>query len=264
MTTPNPIFYSLHLESKRIQNPVDTIWEIVQILADLGDNFAPGFLGSNPLHRKPLTIDGPQAVAKMLGDPLIRYGTDEGLGVSFALTPINPMIRIYFAVGRSKPGLNDSFRIDFPSKIPILDLILFDQLNALFKKCVLVFNPFWGCIENEANIDEFQGTLNPSKKYTTTELETDFSIVKVDATKVPRLIHWFNYFDPTFVERLGGRNKLLAGPVWHAEILEELGGIIWILQQEPFDNNNSKHLACQRDAINYLRLFDIHKQYMLN
>lgn len=258
-----PVYYSLLLRAKRMIDPIGTVWKLVQVLTETGENFAPRFLGTGARRREPLVIDGPQAIARILADPRVGFGSAKELGVSFELTPVNPRIRTYFTVGRTDPGLYNSFRIAFPSKVPITDVISIEKLYDLFCRSVLAFSPFWGCIQNAVNVDRFQGTLDPSRRYSTAELEADFPIVKVDESKVPRLIHWYNYFGPEFVRQLGGLEKLLAGPVWLAEEIEDLGGVTWVLQREPFDDDNPKHLERQQDAMEYLKLFDIHKQYML-
>ncbi|MBE7528764.1 MAG: immunity 52 family protein [Ardenticatenaceae bacterium] len=120
------------------------------------------------------------------------------------------------------------------------------QLHELFVFGLQLFQPFyaWGTMSGEVNYSE-EYRKRPSLR------ETD----------LPPVVEWFNYYDSSIVERLGGLEKLLSVPVFLAEPVEDLGGVILILQQEPFDYTNPDHLENRRRVEEYLELPRLHQQF---
>lgn len=257
MNSHNQVFYELLLKSKKVENPVDPIWKFLQVLSNMGDPFVPKYLNLAGGRKEPVVLDDPQAIMRLLEARAVSI--NQVTSSFFMVSTDVPVIMVSFTV-----ETEITFKINFPSRTPIVDVISPQTLYGLFQEVVMVTNPYWGCIRNFANDDRHHGILNPVKQYSAEELmEAGYHLVKVDDKKVPHLIHWVNYFGPRFVERLGGRDKLLSGPVWTSEEVSKFGRIIWILQQEPFDDNNLIHRRRQEEAIEYLDLFGIHKDYML-
>lgn len=240
-------YNSLIMRSQSTGDPTQTVWKIVQILSGLGDRFRPNVLILGQGLSESVDLHSPQDIERILQDQRFLIIMEEGPSVSFGFAPARQDIRFYIAT-----GVVDKFIIDFPSQEPITDIVSTNELHGLFRDLAVAYNPFWGCVQNAENVDRLLLTTDPSRRYPKS---------KVDTSKVPQLIHWFNYFGPAFIERLGGREHLSAGPVWRVEEIESLSGIIWILQQDPLDAYNSEHLARQQDAMRYLRLPEIHKQY---
>jgi len=81
---------------------------------------------------------------------------------------------------------------------------------------------------------------------------------KTDVERVPTSVEWMTYFGPELVEKIGAE-KFQRAP--EGEIREVGGGILFILQREPFSYENPDHRARQRRLNKYLDLDRIHKLY---
>ncbi len=121
----------------------------------------------------------------------------------------------------------------------------FDSLYTLFTESIRLFRPF------SARVDDEELAL--------TEIGDIYKWV--DTTKVPDTIYWFNYFAQDMVERLGGREKLLAAPAYLVTTLEEPPGVILILQRELFDYHNPEHRRRHEEITRYLDLSRLHTLY---
>lgn len=81
---------------------------------------------------------------------------------------------------------------------------------------------------------------------------------KTDVERVPTSVEWMTYFGPELVERIGEK-KFHRVP--EGEIREIGGGILFILQREPFSYEEPDHRARQRRLNKYLEIDRIHKLY---
>lgn len=124
----------------------------------------------------------------------------------------------------------------------------FSELQAFFKIGAILFEPFYGRLQKAGEVNYSESTYD--KKFNS-----------IDLFKVPPVIEWFNYFSPSWVERFGGEQFVLSAPVLHAEKVEETGGVILILQEEPFDFMNNAHMSKRKQVEQYLNLAELHQQF---
>jgi hypothetical protein len=111
-----------------------------------------------------------------------------------------------------------------------------------------LFEPYYGRLEKAGELND------PGSSY-----REIFN--SIDLSKVPATIEWFNYFGPEWVGRFGGVEKLLSAPVVLAEPVEGLGGVVLILQEEPFDYRNPRHLHKRTLAEAHLDLPRLHQLF---
>jgi hypothetical protein len=252
-----PALATLELVSSGNLDATTQLWQVVQTLRLFGPQFAPVDLLLARGKREPVRLDCPADAAAVIADPRLRIATPEWTSISFGLATDRP--GLYFDLGIEQEHV---FKMHFRPGL-ITSVISPTDLVALFRALVRAFQPYWGAVEDVDNVDRLQGTTDPSKRYDPVKLAQQYPIVRADPKRIPQIIHWINYFGSEFVERLGGREHLLAGPVYLAEELTELGGIIWVLQEEPFDDHKKAHRARQCEATAYLRLEEIQQQYLL-
>ncbi|MEM2126578.1 MAG: hypothetical protein QXQ53_09320 [Candidatus Methanosuratincola sp.] len=162
----------------------------------------------------------------------------------------------------SPSGLSTSLSVDAPAFVrdfDVLDIGLdtqhvagaqamfdFESLYALFTESTRLFRPFWARVRDlDQIITDRIGNLHLS----------------VDLTKVPDTIHWLNFFDERMVERLGGKEKLLAAPAYEVREWADPPGILLVLQREPFDYHAPEHRRRQEEIVKYLELEWLHTLY---
>ena len=73
-----------------------------------------------------------------------------------------------------------------PQILPIYsDTIVREKLVDTFKKCIGVFDPFWGCLGNNINIDRYNG---------------------YGSNSLPTTTYWVNYFGKNICTQIGTEN----------------------------------------------------------
>lgn len=127
-------------------------------------------------------------------------------------------------------------------------ILSFSQLQALFKYCVELFDPFYGRLQMTGEVN-YSASLYRENS------------TKFDLFQLPITIEWFNYFGVDWVQRFGGKNKVLSTPVFRAKSVDEPEGIILILQEAPFDYKNPDHLRNRQKAEIYLDLKFLQQRY---
>ena len=252
-----PTHFRLELASPGNLDATTQLWQVVQTLRAFGPQFAPVDLLLAMGRREPVRLGSPADAAAIIADPRLRIETPEWTSIFFGFATDRK--GLYYSLGIEEEHV---FTMYFPTE-PIASVISPTDLVALFKALVRAFQPYRGVVEDTHNSDRLRGTTDPSKRYDPVKLAQQYPIVRADPKRIPQIIHWINYFGPELVERLGGLEHLLAGPVYLAEELTELGGIIWVLQEEPFNDHKKAHRARQREATAYLRLEEIQQQYLL-
>ncbi len=254
----NGHLYTMIFWHRGVDDPVETVWRIVQSLAavDLRIRYAAS---------EPCPLDDRAAVERMLEERTHRKDgeIDDAMGImAFSLLTAPPdesPVSLHFTTGARDPRYIDSYYLRFRSDAGELALpIALQDLDRLFREWVGIIGPFWGAIIENNNERRILGS---DQNYASTfDQFEDFPINLVKTKEVPQIIHWYNYFGPAFVERLGGAEKLLQAPIHLAERLED--GILWVLQPELFDDANPQHRARQEAASEYLDLPAIHQSYM--
>lgn len=222
------------------RDAVTLILRINDFLSRYGADHMPVYLAGERV-----TLD-----VAMLAEALADWTSDDDL-LATGLTSANGLVlritigkRVYPNV-RFPNTLSIGFNLDYLTGIH--PLLTFGRLQGMFTFCIGLFRPYYayGNKSDEINYSEKREQIWHA----------------IDSDKVPVAIEWFNYFDPAMVERLGGAEKLLSAPVYLAKPVEELGGIMLILQQEPFDYKNPKHLQRRQVVESYLDLSRLHELY---
>lgn len=239
--------YAMAFWANEARESVETVLKVNDFLSQYGDDYMLKYLND----QVEVAMDR-QALTERC-DPDQRQ--DELLTQSYFSRN-----RIWFALST---GRTEYTRRVAPQMIPATEVLKFefdsehllgsspafdfDQLKDLFWYCLHLFAPFYA-------FNDKSGEINDSPEY--------YKIWQaIETNKVPVAIHWFNYFGPDWVERFGGLEKLLAAPVFQVEPVEELGGVVLILQQEPFDYTNADHFENRRRAEEYLELPRLHQLF---
>lgn len=228
------------------REPVETVLKINDFLRQYGDDYVLKYLND----RVEVVMDRQSLTERC--DPSRRK--DELLTQSYFSCN-----RIWFTLStgritynrRVSPQMQPTpealkFEFDLQHLLGPRPAFDFDQLKGLFWYCLHLFAPYYGRLQMTGEVNY---EVSPYREIAYT----------IDLTKVPAAIEWFNFFSPDWVERLGGPEKLLSAPVFLAQPVEELGGVVLILQQEPFDYTNPEHLHNRRRVEQYLNLSQLHQ-----
>lgn len=239
--------YAMVFWADEAREPVDTVLQVNDFLRQYGEDYVLRYL----IDQVEIAMDRQSLTERC--DPNRRK--DELLTQSYFSHN-----RIWFSLST---GRTEYTRRVAPQMMPAIETLKFEfdlehlrgpdaafsfnRLKELFGYCIRLFVPFYAF--NSKN-----GEINDSPEY--------HRLWKsIDVNKVPIAIEWFNYFGPDWVERFGSLEKLLAAPVFLAEPVEELGGAILILQEEPFDYTNPDHLQNRRRVEDYLELPRLHQLF---
>jgi len=238
----NHPLYSLILKTEQTRDPVTMAWDVIQTLSAFGDALAPSYIGTGSGQREPLALADQRDLVKLLDEQRDHFGGAGELGIPLALTPTDPLVRVYLTIGQI--GGPSSLVVDFSAEVAIDRLISTAHLRRLFSLLVSNTVPAWGCIQEADNTDRL------GQRYQAAVGRRRASIW-AEPSKRP-MVHWYNYLGPGLTRQLGGIERVLACPAWRTEQIAELGGVVIILQEEPFDNSNREHLARQNQAMEFL------------
>lgn len=123
--------------------------------------------------------------------------------------------------------------------------LTFEILETIFYGLVKQFTPFWAAlVDPDLYTREFQ--------------ELTF---RIDRTKIPETIHWFNFFDLQMAERLGGLSKIQELSAYKIEEINNPPGIVLILQQEQFDIHGRHSKLLLKEAFETLDLESVQTLY---
>lgn len=224
-------------------NHAPLIMRINEFFSQYGRDYMPLYLEGKAIT---LTAEG-------IKEALIRsWGREDGIATG--LKSANGIVLRMTIQNKEYPNVrfSNTLSIGFDLKhlIGTQPMLTLNQLKEIFVFCARLFTPFfsYSCKSGEINVSPERQRIGQM----------------VDTQKVPIAIEWFNYFSPEWVERFGGGEKLLAAPVFQAEPVEELGGIILILQAEPFDYTNPDHLGNRHRVEEYLELPRLHQRFQRN
>lgn len=216
------------------------ILRVNEFFSQYGRDYMPLYLEGKEI---PLTAEG-------IKEALITaWGREDGIATG--LKSSNDIVLRSTIQNKEYPNVRflNTLSIGFDLKhlVGMRPVLTLDRLQEIFIFCAKLFVPFYAysCKSGEINVSpEHQRIWN-----------------MIDTKKVPIAIEWFNYFSPEWVERFGGLEKLLAAPVFQAKPVEALGGVILILQQEPFDYTNADHLRNRHRVEEYLELPRLHQLF---
>lgn len=138
---------------------------------------------------------------------------------------------ISILIGASNPIITNTFVVNLPLSSPIYGSYEVNKrLISLFKKCIVVFNPFWACIGNGVNIRRYDGYW---------------------ADKLPTAIHWVNYFGNE-VSKTFEETKIKSAPIYTKEKFHS--GYLLVLKDEPINDEIEDDIKLQQKANKYFGL----------
>lgn len=212
-------------------------FEIIAKLNKFGDELKPKYLTSfkkSECKEFDMTYS---SFKNILRDNVSREGKmifeDLGYNVSFfSSMEEDESATIDISVGISNEKFYNTLIVGLPYSLNIFDEVMYSRLVDLFKELVGIFDPFWGCIENDINIDRFDGELFQGSKPTT--------------------VHWLNYFGQEIIKEIG-MGKIEKAPI------EELvqypnGGCFVKIKTSPINDHYDKDVFFQKQVNKYLGL----------
>lgn len=224
-------------EKEPFEETVNKSYRLLEILKEFGPELSPNFLPAwSKKNVKP--FDG--SITAL--EELIRKGINKegktvfpelGYRVSF-FSSLNDMdsAGISIQVGITSNLFNNTFVVDFPASFPMYtDNQLDERLIKLFRKCIPIFKPYWGCINNSFN----------NKRYNYKLWEND----------QPKTIHWVNYFGDDMPRKIEER-LIKTAPVYMAERYHD--GYLIILKKTPIDDENPEDIEIQNKAKDHFGL----------
>jgi len=215
---------------------VDKAYRLLKALKDYGSEFSPNYLPA--YHKKDakqydLSYETLEIlIQKGRNKEGNRVFPDLGYHVSF-FSALNDddSAGISLTIGMSNPKFINSFVVHFPISLNIFDDNATEKLIYLFKKSILIFDPFWGCISSSLN----QQRLGPF-------YEND----------KPKRVHWVNFWDMNTIRSIT-EEKIKKAPLYSIEKIDAKGYIL-ILEKKPFDDNDEADVKLQNEVDKILGL----------
>ena len=220
-------------------DPALIILQVIQFLRRYGEEHMPIMLADREIE---LDVD-------VIRTALLDWGNEDGVAVGLR-SKSDIALRITTNTKEYQNVLfHDTLRIGFNANHVCGPKATFTlkHLEQIFLFCVEMFNPFYGFCRKS-------GEINHSSKMQQLNRE-------VDVRKLPVAIEWFNYFNPDWVSRLGGPERLLAAPALHVDTVSPTNGVILILQEAPFDYLDPVHLENRNSVEEYLQLAQLQQVY---
>lgn len=138
---------------------------------------------------------------------------------------------ISMSVGISNPKFKNTIIVNLPQSMNLYeDSLVAEKIVSVFKKCVNSFEPFWGCIVNEANTERFDGYFKDGLPITT---------------------HWVNYFDEELAQKVG-KEKIINAPFFESERIRH--GYFLRIDKSPINDEIAACVDIQTKFNNYLGL----------
>lgn len=218
------------------EETVNKTYSILNVLKEFGPELSPNFL---PAYSKKNVKPFDGSITTL--EELIRKGInkegktvfpDLGYRVSF-FSSLNDMdsAGISIQVGTTNKLFKNTLVVDFPPSFPIYkDNLLHKRMIELFRTCVSLFEPYWGCICNSLNIRRYD---------------------KLWENDQPKTIHWVNYFGDDMPRKIEER-LIKTAPVYMAERYHD--GYLIILKKTPIDDENPEDIEIQNKAKDHFGL----------
>ncbi len=150
-------------KNEEFKTSVDRAYALIMALKEFGTELSPNYLTAK--RKKDAKVF--DYTYEMLED-LIRKGVnkegktvfaDLGYSVSFFSSLVEKdSAGISLRVGTTNPRFNNNLVVNLPQTYSIyVDTATGERLINLFKKCVEIFDPFWGCLGNGINVRRYDG-----------------------------------------------------------------------------------------------------------
>lgn len=229
--------HSMILWAKASQEDFDTAaskaYRILAALSEFGPQLSPNFLTA-ARRKDAVPFDGTyENFKELLRKRVNKEGNTEfpelGYGIGFFSSHDSKNSSgIQIQAGVTHSQFINTVVVHLPETLPIFnDSIVEEKLVKLFRKCVEVFDPFWGCICNSVNADRYNGYWHE---------------------QLPTAIHWMNFFGSDIVTQMG-ISKIEHAPV---QKVERLGsGYFVMLKDSPINDENEFELKIQNKANSY-------------
>lgn len=223
------------------ESVVNRGYAVITALRDFGPELSPNYL---PARRKEQAaqFDGryetfEALVRKGVNKERGRVFEDLGHSVSFfSSLDDGKSGGISLTLGNRNPLFCNTLVVDLPSEMGLQEVSgASSRLLDLFKKCVFIFEPFWGCIANNATARRHDGYWHDGYWH----------------DSLPKSIHWVNYLGEDLVRRLGS-HRIQNAPVHSIEQLAK--GLVVVLQESPIDDSSAEDLYRQSTANKHLGL----------
>lgn len=220
-----------HPNNESFKSTIERAYSVLVLLRDFGDELSPNFLTvKSKADAKPFDVKLENL------ENVIRKGVNKeggsnfpelGYRISFfsSLDDKNSA-KISLTIGTSNPQLKNSLVINFPQNFHLYqDEALREKVMKLFKELSSVFNPYWGCIQNDVNANRLDVLWDKS---------------------LPTSIHWANFFGFDIVNLLGVA-RVQSAPI--SEVLKASAGYFIKLKDTPIDDNDIRDVKLQ-ESIN--------------
>jgi hypothetical protein len=140
---------------------------------------------------------------------------------------------INITIGMSNTKFVNSFIVHLPLTLDIIDEHTSERLITLFKKSVILFDPYWGSIVNSFTLDRL-------------------GIERYHDKEKPTSIHWVNFWDNATIEKIA-LERIQKAPLNFVEKIDDKGYIL-VLQKTPIDDNSEQDIEFQKEVNKILGL----------
>lgn len=235
MQTHTLILWS-HPKDENFQSAVERAYSVLALLRDFGDELSPKFLtAKRKADAKPFDVKLENL------EYVVRRGVNKegsnsfpelGYRISF-FSSLNERdsTKISLTIGTSNPQLKNSLVINFPQSFPLYEeVVLCERVTKLFQELCLLYNPYWGCIQNDVNANQLDALWDKS---------------------LPTSIHWLNFFGFDTVNLLGDA-KIQSAPV--LGVIKASTGYFIKIKDMPIDDCNPEDLKLQESINEYFGL----------
>lgn len=227
--------YSMVLWSRPKQEDfevsVDKTYKLLSALKEYGAQLSPNYL---PARRKKDVKEyflNYESLKELLKKGVPREGDkifqDLGCTIGF-FSSLNDddSAGISISIGISNPKFTNAFVLHLPLSLNVFDSAISEKLIDLFRKSVMIFNPFWGCILNSCNVRRFESLYKNSQ---------------------PTTVHWVNFWGYEILNRIPENKIINNTPLYLVERIKGKGYIL-VLMRKPIDDNSEEDIKVQSEA----------------
>ena len=222
--------------NEEFKSITDRAYAILKTLKEFGAELSPNYLRAwRKKDAKPFDWTY-KTLEELLRKGVNKEGKHEfvdlGYGIGFFSSLIDKdSAGISILVGTTNPQFKNTLLVNLPLTLPIYENhAVVEKLNDLFKKSVLIFEPYWGCIGNNINIKRYNGYW---------------------CNSLPTSVHWINYFGEKIVKQIGIQ-KFEQVPVNTIEALNK--GFFIRIKDLPIDDFSKEDVKMQEYINRYLGL----------